>query len=623
MSRLNVQLKWTPSDIADMESAAWSVLRSQTHMAVIAGPGAGKTELLAQRASYLLQTGLIHPTKRILAISYKRDAATNLKRRVDQRCSARHAVRFDSYTFDAFAKGLLDRLYPALPHAWRPSPDYDILLPDYRTIPNFLDSLRHRSNSRYSAGDIYGIFDRTFEKLHITGTPLDPDNFECHDVGSWAAAKWWKDCLQGGSKSQLTFPMIGRLAELLIRVNPKVQHALRATYAYVFLDEFQDTTHVQYDLIKSAFVSSSSILTAVGDNKQQIMRWAMALDDPFGSFERDFGATRRTLTRNYRSSAELVRIQHHIALAVDGRSKLSQSRVSESSAGSSCAILEFETIAEEAEYLGKLISSDFSKRRLSPRDFAILVRQKSPFYTSQLQHVLASYGVHVRDESTIQDILAERVVPLLTNCLRLGSIPRGGQYWIECMQAVGRLRFPDPTDSMQDRILKEELRNLHVLLHERMITVPGSESQLSDLIEIILDFLDRDQIKILYPEYSQGDWFSQVVDAAVENLFASCQTCGDWTSALDDFQGVRSVPVMTIHKSKGLEYHTVIFLALDDDAWWSFRGEPEEGRSTFFVAFSRAKHRVFFTYCRERGSRATISPLYDILRDAGVPTMSA
>ena len=488
MSRLHFRLNWTPSDIADMESAAWKVLRSQTHMTVIAGPGAGKTELLAQRACYLLQTGLIDPTKRILAISYKRDAAANLKRRVDQRCSARHAARFDSYTFDAFAKGLLDRLYPALPHIWRPSPDYDILFPNYKTIPDFLDSLRHRPNSPYSAADIYRISDSTFEKLHITGTPLPPDSFECHDVGSWAAARWWEDCLQGGSKAQLTFPMIGRLAELLIRVNPKLQNALRATYAYVFLDEFQDTTHVQYDLIKSAFVSSSSVLTAVGDNKQQIMRWAMALDDPFGSFEPTFGATRTTLVRNYRSSPELVRIQHHIALAVDGRSQLARSRVSGLSSDTSCAILEFDSITEEAEYLGQLISSDFAKRQLASRDFAILVRQKSRSYTCQLQHALTSYGVHVRDESNIQDILAERLVSLLTNCLRLGSIPRGGQYWIECMHAVRRLRFPDPTDSMQDRILKEELRDLHFLLHERMGTVPSTEAEVSDLIESILDF---------------------------------------------------------------------------------------------------------------------------------------
>lgn len=80
------------------------------------------------------------------------------------------------------------------------------------------------------------------------------------------------------------------------------------------------------------------------------------------------------------------------------------------------------------------------------------------------------------------------------------------------------------------------------------------------------------------------------------------------------------MPLMTIHKSKGLEYHTVIFLALDDKAWWSFKNEPEEAKSTFFVAFSRAQQRVLFTCCEARGQRNEIDSLYDLLRTSGVPS---
>jgi superfamily I DNA/RNA helicase len=76
---------------------------------------------------------------------------------------------------------------------------------------------------------------------------------------------------------------------------------------------------------------------------------------------------------------------------------------------------------------------------------------------------------------------------------------------------------------------------------------------------------------------------------------------------------------MTIHKSKGLEYHTVIFIGLDDSAWWSFNPHsPQESHSTFFVAFSRAKQRVIFTYCKQRGARGNISSLYEVLEEAGV-----
>src|SRR5207249_7525969 len=91
---------------------------------VIAGPGAGKTELLAQRAAYLLETGECPASRRILAISFKRDAAKNLRERVKRRIGPQLARRFDSFTFDAFCKSLLDRFLNAVPSDFRPTRDY-------------------------------------------------------------------------------------------------------------------------------------------------------------------------------------------------------------------------------------------------------------------------------------------------------------------------------------------------------------------------------------------------------------------------------------------------------------------------------------------------------------------
>ena len=129
---------WKPVGVDALEANALKVVRSADNRSVIAGPGAGKTELLAQRAAYLLQTGTAPAPQRILAISFKRDAATNLSRRVRQRCHRNHAGRFDSMTFDAFAKGLIDRFGQALPERWRPCPDYEITFPNDRDYRNFL-----------------------------------------------------------------------------------------------------------------------------------------------------------------------------------------------------------------------------------------------------------------------------------------------------------------------------------------------------------------------------------------------------------------------------------------------------------------------------------------------------
>src|SRR5690606_38127513 len=84
------------------------------NLALTAGPGAGKTEMLAQRADFLLRTGTCRYPNRILAISFKVDASHNLKARVRKRCGPELAARFDSHTFHAFSKRIIDRFRPAL-----------------------------------------------------------------------------------------------------------------------------------------------------------------------------------------------------------------------------------------------------------------------------------------------------------------------------------------------------------------------------------------------------------------------------------------------------------------------------------------------------------------------------
>lgn len=60
---------------------------------------------------------------------------------------------------------------------------------------------------------------------------------------------------------------------------------------------------------------------------------------------------------------------------------------------------------------------------------------------------------------------------------------------------------------------------------------------------------------------------------------------------------------MTIHKSKGMEFHTVVFFGLDSNSWWSLTPNKMEEMNSFFVALTRAKQRAFFTNCRDRGGR--------------------
>lgn len=94
-----------------MEDSADHAVRCEKNALVVAGPGAGKTELLAQKAGFLFATNLCREPQKILAISFKKDAAVNLKERVIKRYGREIENRFVSMTYDAFLKAYLIILY--------------------------------------------------------------------------------------------------------------------------------------------------------------------------------------------------------------------------------------------------------------------------------------------------------------------------------------------------------------------------------------------------------------------------------------------------------------------------------------------------------------------------------
>ena len=621
---------WRPIGVNELEANAFKVVRSTDNRSVIAGPGAGKTELLAQRAAYLLQTSLAPAPRRILAISFKRDAASNLAARVRQRCHRSHAGRLDSLTFDAFAKGLVDRFGQALPERWRPLPDYEIFQTNDALYRGFLQQQVGAPPPQIGQrADIDALTVKTFERVHLLGSPLPIKGWATPTPAQWAADRFWQSALHEGAKSFLSFPMIGRLAELLLRVNPMVGEALRLTYSHLFMDEFQDTTQVQYDLVKTIFLGSDTVITAVGDNKQQIMRWAMAMDDPFSTFEAGFGARRTRLFNNYRSSPDLVRIQHVLAQALDKGAVAPISKTKTTIAGDSCAIWDFSTPENEAEALAAYVKAEMRSHGLAPRDFVLLVRQKASDYAAVLEPAFQAAGLALRNEAgtvgavMLQELLAEEASELLICVLRLAMTPRAGRYWSACQEALADLRGVAPVDEDSSARLARDLDAFATAVHRDHPTPPHDAVATRKLVDRVLDFIGRGRLIVAHPSYGQGDWFAKVIDAAARHLHVCSVGMADWTETLDAYEGLHAVPLMTIHKSKGLEYHSVIFVGLDDGAWWSFARDQIEGTAGFFVAFTRAKQRVVFTYCACRGARTKIAALYRLLSEAGVQIVKA
>lgn len=601
---------WVPQGVGDLEKRAWEALReTESSVLVTAGAGAGKTEFLAQKATYLLQTGICPASKRILAISFKKDAARNLAERVAKRCPRDQARRFDSMTFDAFTKGLLDRFRPTIPEPFNVPGTYQIVTPSRGDYDDFL--------GRYGYHDVSAPY---LEKIvPLTDLPIDQSNgSELHS----ALADYWHEQLSGGDEIFLSFPMINRLVKLLLQGNSYIRRALQATYPIVFLDEYQDTTYAQYDMLLAAFVGSDAVFTAVGDDKQRIMGWAGAMNDAFAQFENNFGARRISLRSNWRSHKDLVRIQHEIARRIDGNVEEAQAQGTREIEGEVSAIWQFQSTDDENNYLAEWVSREVLSGCVEPHDVAILIRMRADQVEGEIAPAFAARGLQIRNAARsvgkiqIQDLLGEELTGIFVPLLRLGATDRSPENWASAQQNYLFLEAADPdSDLVQERLLVKLETFVRQLRAELTHRQPDSDSAKA-IAEMLLKFVGPPALRQAFAAYQRERDFERVWSGFVTLLKECAEHSSNWTEALDEFEGIGQIALMTVHKSKGLEFHTMIFYGLDNQTWWSLTPQHGEELNTFFVAFTRAKQRAFFSQCVERGH--AIGWIQQLLAPVGV-----
>src|SRR5262249_44673996 len=136
-------------------------------------------------------------------------------------------------------------------------------------------------------------------------------------------------------------------------------------------------------------------------------------------------------------------------------------------------------------------------------------------------------------------------------------------------------------------------------LGERLKQTGAAETGIKSLLGDAMNVLGEARFKALYPQYLQGDWYDLQIDA-ITNLLVNARQSRTWSEALDEAEGIDCVPIMTTHKSKGLEYNSVVFIGLEDGAHWKFSENPSEEQCGFFVTLSRAKERIVFTFSSTR-----------------------
>jgi superfamily I DNA/RNA helicase len=523
---------WRPAEGLTLEPNALRAAKEKVHSLVLtAGPGAGKTEMLAQRADFLLRTGTCRYPKRILAISFKVDASKNLKDRVQHRCGSDLSSRFDSHTFHAFAKRIIDRFRPVL-----------------------------------------------------TG----------------------RDALEAGYKigspkvthKQIEFADLVPLAIQILRQSKVARNAIIQTYSDVFLDEFQDCTDKQYELLKLVFQGKAIRLTAVGDTKQRIMGWAGALDGIFQTFASDFSALPLNMYLNFRSKPRLLRMQNEIIRVLDSAAVMTDEQI----AGDEGEIFawQFENSHKEAEYLANLIKTWVKTENVPYSEIAILVSKQLELYADHLMAALEAQGIPFRNEQQMQDITVEPVARLIVDYLSCVHGKREPKAWIRLMSQL----IPFADDEIQSTVRQDIDRLIRKHRKDSAVVelIGGAFLGWWDSARVFLKQVGIETLVALSPDYESHGRLKEVIQDTKKHIDELLKLEPDLPKALERFSDDKAVRILTIHKSKGLEFDSVIILGVENQTFW---GNLDEERCAFFVGVSRAKSRLILTVAGRRESPAS------------------
>ncbi|MGJ8527425.1 UvrD-helicase domain-containing protein [Maritalea sp.] len=605
---------WQPSPGISLEGKALEIATANASASILAGPGAGKTELLAQRAMYLLTTGVCPVPKRILAISFKVDAARNLQNRVEKRCSPELAARFESLTLHSFAKRIVDQFREALPTEFQPSSDYRVIFPNRDIWDDF--------GNAYSADvpSIRGFNNAQLAKIvheRVPETTLEDATTNQQKI----RRLWWNHNLSA-VRSNITFDMIMLLAAYIIRREETIKSALQNTYTQVFLDEFQDVTDQQYDLVKAAFLNSEAVITAVGDSNQAIMRWAGAKADIFDRYEYDFNAESDRLLFNFRSNKAIVDLINSLAETFDDDYvETEAARKDDPVPEDATEGWVFETRDDEGRHLAEFIENELAQNEnMKPSDIVILARIRVDDVENRIRADFENKDIKIRNEArtvggiAIQDLVKERIYEFLFAVLKLATNVRVGNPFQACRDIVADIRG---IDINTDRGHSDSLIIVRALI-EGVSSFIGNrepnEVSVDELTDAILAEATPNEFRRAYREYGSGDRLLDAISGFKEFLQECTSETATWENCISNMEGDDSVRLMTIHKSKGLEYHTVIFLEFNDDAFWG----NDDDVNVFFVALSRAREKIRFSFAKDsRGSR-NVKDFADKLQKSGV-----
>jgi len=314
----------------------------------------------------------------------------------------------------------------------------------------------------------------------------------------------------------------------------------------------------------------------------------------FLTFAEAFDALPLNLYQNFRAAPRLRRMQNAMVKVMDPPAALDDDDIVGDEG--QIVIFRFDDDGEEAASLTERIKALIDDG-IEPSEIAILVSKQQALYCQRLTAAFEAAEIPFREEDQAQDLASEPVARLVIDFLLIASATRQSA-------AYGRLLDFVVFNHGHDEEREYQLRSRwNRFVTETRRQVAEGDVDLADLVDLqtlvaaLVDAVGRDNLIALSSDYAHGGRLDQLIGHVLERVHLLLQNNADSATALASFSGDNAVRIMSVHKSKGLEFDTVVILGVEEETFWS---DAATERAAYFVGISRAKMRLWLTACQSR-----------------------
>ena len=625
---------------------------------IVAGAGSGKTRVLTSRIAYMIEKGT--DPSRILALTFTKKAAGEMKERIGQMVGERQARRIWMGTFHSvfirFLREFADSIgFPATFTIYDTTDSVSAVKACLKQLG--LD------DKLYKPKEVLARISKAKNDL-VTPTPYangaggyrDDDRVHKKPEIYKVYQAYCQLCRQSGV---MDFDDILLYMNILLKQDPAALASISERFDAIMVDEYQDTNYAQYLILKKLAAVHRN-LCVVGDDSQSIYAFRGAKIENILNFRKDFPEAKTfRLERNYRSTRNIVNAANTLIAKNEGR--IPKQCVSMGEEGEKLRLVRAYTEQEEAALIASAILQRMHEVHAEYEDFAILYRTnaQSRALEEQLRKRNIPYVIYSGnsffERAEVKDMMAYFKLAANTNddesfkravnkpargigdtslaALAAAAQAKGtslyGAVWAEDLEsfglrtaAIGKIRsfcsmiakvaetLPR-TDAYEAAKTLAGESGLYIFYKsDNSIEGQARAANVQELLDSVAGYVEEVQGDYRNAQVEDGryDDPSEVPEAELplvtlpeflENisLLSSVDVAEDETS--------NKVALMTAHSAKGLEFPYVFVAGMEENlfpsgGWMLTEPELEEERRLFYVAITRAKKAVVLSFAQTR-----------------------